>query len=151
MASGQSSPSRRSARVSTSAVRKPTSGAQRRSARATGVARAILRPDLYESRDQRDEVETARAQEYALLAALLTRAPDAALLRRIAGLGGDATSLGRAHAALAQAAGAASRDHIEPYFHPEWWATGLHICGWCGRMFATTPLKVVRRNWSSMV
>src|SRR5438132_4155001 len=83
---------------------------------ATGVARAILRPDLYESRDQRDEVETARAQEYALLATLLTRAPDAALLRRIAGLGGDATSLGRAHAALAQAAGAASRDHIEREF-----------------------------------
>src|SRR4029434_5882037 len=61
---------------------------------ATGVARAILRPDLYEERPGlRDEVDAARAQEYALLAVLLARAPDAALLKRIAKLRGDATPL----------------------------------------------------------
>jgi TorA maturation chaperone TorD len=83
---------------------------------ATGVARAILRPDLYGSLDQRDEVEAARGQEYALLATLLTQAPDAPLLRRIAGLDGDTTPLGRAHAALAQAAGGADPDRIEREF-----------------------------------
>src|SRR5215813_12733011 len=61
---------------------------------ATGVARAILRPDLYGDHvDQPDEVDTARAQEYALLAVLLTRPPDAVLLKRLAKLGGDATPL----------------------------------------------------------
>jgi len=83
---------------------------------ATGVVRAILRPDLYEPLGQRDEIETARAQEYALLATLLTRAPDAALLHRIARLGGDATPLGIAHAAFARAAGAADADKVEREF-----------------------------------
>ena len=36
-----------------------------------------------------DEVDAARAQEYALLATLLSRAPDQALLSRIAELPGD--------------------------------------------------------------
>ena len=47
---------------------------------ATGVDRAVLRPDLYSGKKMAgdiDEVDAARAQEYALLAALLTRAPDA--------------------------------------------------------------------------
>jgi TorA maturation chaperone TorD len=74
---------------------------------ATGVDRKILRPDLYaesETAPETDDVTAARAQEYALLAALLMRAPDAALLRQLATLRGDATPLGVAHAALAQAA-----------------------------------------------
>src|SRR5208282_1973040 len=72
---------------------------------ATGVARAALRPDLYGERPGHpDEVDVARAREYALLAVLLSRAPDAALLERIAEIRGDATPLGVAHAALAQAA-----------------------------------------------
>jgi TorA maturation chaperone TorD len=80
---------------------------------ATGVARAVLRPDLYgEEADQRDEVDVARAQEYALLATLLGGAPDAGLLKRIARLPGDATPLGIAHAALAQAADGASAEKI---------------------------------------
>jgi TorA maturation chaperone TorD len=84
---------------------------------ATGVARAILRPDLYgEQLPHLDEVEAARAQEYALLAVLLTRAPDAALLERVAGLGGDATPLGMAHGALAQAADRASAEKIAHEF-----------------------------------
>ncbi len=80
---------------------------------ATGVAREILRPDLYGARpDPLDDVDAARAREYALLAVLLARAPDAALLKRIAGLPGDATPLGTAHAALAQAADGADADAI---------------------------------------
>jgi len=60
-----------------------------------------------------DLVEAARAQEYALLAALLTRAPDGARLQRIARLTGDMTPLGHAHAALAAAATAHSPEQIE--------------------------------------
>jgi TorA maturation chaperone TorD/DNA-binding transcriptional regulator YdaS (Cro superfamily) len=84
---------------------------------ATGVAPAILRPDLYGAQPgQLDEVDAARVQEYALLAVLLARAPDAALLKRIAKLRGDATPLGVAHAALAQAADEASAKTIAREF-----------------------------------
>ncbi len=81
----------------------------------TGVDRAILRPDLYgvAAAGDADEVDVARAQEYALLAALLARAPDAALLQRLAGLRGDISPLGVAHAGLAEAAGSMSVDAIE--------------------------------------
>ena len=55
---------------------------------ATGVDRKILRPDLYQSSGDRmpaiDDVAAARAQEYALLATLLARAPDAELLTKLA-------------------------------------------------------------------
>src|SRR6185312_13605659 len=54
----------------------------------------------------------SRAQEYSLLAMLLSRSPDAATLSRIAKLRGDTTSLGLAHLALAQAAGNASAERI---------------------------------------
>ena len=49
---------------------------------ATGIARMRLRPDLYREQPRRrvDEIDLARAQEYALLSALLARAPDARLL-----------------------------------------------------------------------
>lgn len=71
----------------------------------TGVARSILRPDLYGANTPaRDEVDAARAQEYALLATLLARAPDAQLLARLARLKGDPSPLGMAHAALGEAA-----------------------------------------------
>jgi len=82
---------------------------------ATGVNRAILRPDLfgaYTAGDV-DEIDAARAQEYALLAALLARAPDAALLKRLSELRGDATPLGVTHAALAQAASEVSVEKVE--------------------------------------
>ena len=44
---------------------------------ATGVARAVLRPDLFDTTPARvvDEVDRARAQEYALLATLLRAHP----------------------------------------------------------------------------
>ena len=85
----------------------------------TGVARAILRPDLYNENNKMtdvDEVDLARAQEYALLAALLTRAPDAAFLQRLATLRGDPTPLGVAHVALAEAAGNTVANKIEREF-----------------------------------
>jgi TorA maturation chaperone TorD len=47
---------------------------------------------------------------------LLLRAPDAAILRRTAKLRGDATPLGLAHVALAQAADNASEEKIEREF-----------------------------------
>ena len=68
---------------------------------ATGVARAVLRPG---TTDAVDDTAVARAQEYALLAALLARPPDAALLKRLAKLESDGTPLGVAHRALAGAA-----------------------------------------------
>jgi TorA maturation chaperone TorD len=92
---------------------------------ATGVSRAVLRPDLYVAPSatsgdsvsiEVDEVDHARAQEYALLATLLARAPDAALLARIARLQGDPTPLGLAHAALAEAAARARVENVEREF-----------------------------------
>jgi TorA maturation chaperone TorD len=81
---------------------------------ATGVGRAVLRPDLYnEQSSPSDDIEAARAQEYALLAVLLSQAPDASLLTRIAKLSGDDTPLGAAHAALAEAAEAADAETVE--------------------------------------
>lgn len=79
---------------------------------ATGVARDVLRPDLYGGTTELEEVEVARAREYALLAALLIKAPDPVLLQRLTGLRGDATPLGLAHAALAEAAATFPADQI---------------------------------------
>jgi TorA maturation chaperone TorD len=86
---------------------------------ATGVDRAVLRPDLYSAQKlggDLDEVDAARAQEYALLAALLTRAPNAELLRKIAQLRADASPLGLAHAALAEAAAQTNAERVEREF-----------------------------------
>jgi TorA maturation chaperone TorD len=63
--------------------------------------------------DDIDAVDKARAQEYALLATLLGCAPDADLLRRLTELCGDPSLLGVAHAALAEAAGRATREGVE--------------------------------------
>jgi len=81
----------------------------------TGVNRAVLRPDLFgvQADPVIDEVDAARAQEYALLAALLARAPDQTLLDRLSDLRGDASPLGLAHAALAEAARQASAERVE--------------------------------------
>jgi len=83
----------------------------------TGVDRKVLRPDLYgppeQNQQMTDDVATARAQEYALLATLLVRAPDARLLERLASLRGDATPLGMAHVALAEAAADVALERVE--------------------------------------
>jgi TorA maturation chaperone TorD len=86
---------------------------------ATGVDRVVLRPDLYSGKKMAgdiDEVDAARAQEYALLATLLTRAPDAALLSGLSELRADASPLGLAHAALAEAADKANVESAEREF-----------------------------------
>jgi TorA maturation chaperone TorD len=57
-----------------------------------------------------DEVDSARAQEYALLASLLSRSPDGQLLSGLAGLRSDASLIGKAHAALAEAARQSSEE-----------------------------------------
>src|SRR6476469_1826799 len=81
---------------------------------ATGIARVRLRPDLYsEPSTEVDEVDLVRSQEYGLLATLLARAPDSELLSRLARLGGDATPLGVAHVALAEAAAEADATAVE--------------------------------------
>lgn len=82
---------------------------------ATGVARQILRPDLYPPSPESapDEIEAARAAEYRLLSALFAAAPKSGLLGQVARLRGDATALGMAHAALAQAAARAEPDDVE--------------------------------------
>jgi TorA maturation chaperone TorD len=65
-----------------------------------------------------DEVDRARAQEYALLAILLSRSPDSGLIGRVALLRGDASRLGAAHADLGEAAAradeaSAAREYFE--------------------------------------
>lgn len=51
-----------------------------------------------------DEFDRARAREYALLATMLSRSPDARLLSGLAGLPVDTSPIGLAHSALAEAA-----------------------------------------------
>lgn len=59
-----------------------------------------------------DEIDRARAQEYALLATLLMRSPEAEMIERLALLRGDATPLGAAHAALGAAAARANHESV---------------------------------------
>ncbi|WFU44358.1 Cro/CI family transcriptional regulator [Bradyrhizobium sp. CB82] len=84
---------------------------------ATGVSRNDLRPDLYSeplvSEELIDPVDAARSREYLLLATLLSAAPSEKLLDQLAALTGDATQLGRAHAALAVAAAGAVAAKVE--------------------------------------
>lgn len=65
-----------------------------------------------------DEIDLLRGAEYSLLAALLRAAPDADLLGRVTELKGDATPLGMAHIALADAARAANETDLgREYFN----------------------------------
>ncbi len=63
-----------------------------------------------------DDVDIARMEEYALLARLLRRAPDTALLEALSGIRGDSTLLGAAHTALARAAEEADCELVEREF-----------------------------------
>jgi TorA maturation chaperone TorD len=82
--------------------------------KVTGIPRNTLRPDLYPApAPQTDEVDQARARLYGLLANLLTRAPSAEFLAEIAGLRGDATEVGMAQIALADAAASTTVEKIE--------------------------------------
>jgi TorA maturation chaperone TorD len=59
-----------------------------------------------------DEIDRARAQEYALLTTLLARSPDSRLISRLALLRGDASPIGAAHAALGEAAGRMNEESV---------------------------------------
>jgi TorA maturation chaperone TorD len=59
-----------------------------------------------------DEIDHARAREYALLSILLSRSPDIQMIGRLASLHGDASPLGIAHMALGQAASRATEESI---------------------------------------
>jgi len=86
---------------------------------ATGIERAVLRPDLYGGTAVPiDAIDDARAAEYALLAKLLAQAPDTDFLRRLSRLSGDATPLGLAHAELGAAAARTNGEEVErEFFH----------------------------------
>jgi TorA maturation chaperone TorD len=87
---------------------------------ATGIERAVLRPDLFGSTPATpiDATDNARAAEYALLATLLAQSPDADLLTRLSRLSGDATPLGVAHAELAAAAARSNAKDVDrEFFH----------------------------------
>jgi TorA maturation chaperone TorD len=77
---------------------------------STGIPRGELRPDLYPQEPivvaaaEIDEIDAARADEFELIGALLWRAPTAETLTALQGLRGDASPLGMAHLALAEAA-----------------------------------------------
>jgi TorA maturation chaperone TorD len=59
-----------------------------------------------------DEIDGARAQEYALLATLLSHSPDSRLLSRLADLRSDPSPIGVAHTALGEAARRVSEDDV---------------------------------------
>jgi len=64
-----------------------------------------------------DPLDQARADEYALLAALLARSPGPMFLQRLSQLRGDATKLGLAHAALAAAAARVEAEAVAREYH----------------------------------
>ncbi|WP_332682423.1 Cro/CI family transcriptional regulator [Bosea sp. (in: a-proteobacteria)] len=92
---------------------------------STGVPRNELRPDLYPQEpilvpqaaaSTLDEIDAARAEECELVGALLWRAPTAATLAALQGLRGDASPLGMAHLALAEAAAETTPDMVRDEF-----------------------------------
>ena len=60
-----------------------------------------------------DDVDRARAQEYALLATLLSKSPDTRMIGRLALLRGDGSPLGETHTALAKVAATATADSVK--------------------------------------
>jgi TorA maturation chaperone TorD len=66
--------------------------------------------------DRIDGVDSARMEEYALLAALLRQAPDSVLLKGLSGIRINSTPLGAAHAALARAAAEADPERLKREF-----------------------------------
>ncbi len=113
----------------------------------TRIPREELRPDLYSSNSpaahadpyQIDEIDRLRANEYALLAVLLGKAPTAELLKKLASVQGDASELGLARVALSDAAAktdetAATREYFDLFIgvgrgellpYASWYLTGF--------------------------
>jgi TorA maturation chaperone TorD len=130
-------------------------GISQASISATGIDRATLRPDLFAqpagSAGDIDEVDAARAREYALLSVLLARAPDADLLRRLGGIEGDASPLGVAHAALAQAARGVTAERVGQEFFDLFIGLGRGECLPYGSYYLTgflheRPLARLRQD-----
>jgi TorA maturation chaperone TorD len=80
---------------------------------ARGVTTDTVGAEKLSAPHQIDEIDHARAREYSLLAALLSRSPDAQMIGHLAGLSGDATPLGAAHAALSTAAAKVNPERVE--------------------------------------
>jgi TorA maturation chaperone TorD len=78
-----------------------------------GVTTEAVGAERVSATRQIDEIDHARAQEYSLLAALLSRSPDAQMIEHLVRLSGDATPLGAAHAALSAAAASINPERIE--------------------------------------
>jgi TorA maturation chaperone TorD len=68
--------------------------------------------DIASSGRSIDEIDSARAREYTLLATLLSHSPEAQLLSRLAGLRSDISPIGLAHTALAEAARQATEESV---------------------------------------
>lgn len=92
---------------------------------STGIPRGELRPDLYPAdsivlppaaEPAIDEIDAARADEFELIGSLLWRAPTAETLAALEALRGDASPLGMAHLALAEAAAEATPDQVRDEF-----------------------------------
>jgi TorA maturation chaperone TorD len=89
----------------------------------TGISRSDLRPDIYPLVDEPgiampalDEIDEARARECELIGALLWRAPTAETLAVLRELQGDASPLGMAHLAMAEAADEATPESLRDEF-----------------------------------
>ncbi|MBY0338622.1 MAG: molecular chaperone TorD family protein [Acetobacteraceae bacterium] len=87
----------------------------------SGVSRQLLRPDLWPAAAPArvlasDPLRDGRANLHALLGALLSAPADDALLARLRGLPGDETPVGRAIAALAEAAARTDAARVDREF-----------------------------------
>ena len=80
---------------------------------ACGVAPEAVDSGPISAAHQVDDIDHARAREYSLLAALLSRSPDAQMIEHLARLDGDTTPLGIAHGVLSAAATSAKPERIE--------------------------------------
>jgi TorA maturation chaperone TorD len=86
---------------------------QSRAAEQRVGAAAFVHAPVPVAAGARDEIDAARADEYALLASLLLRPPDREMLARLSRLQDAETPLGRAHVGLAEAAMDASTETAE--------------------------------------
>ena len=84
---------------------------------ARGVAAEAVDAQAISDTRQIDEIDHARAQEYALLAALLSHSPDAQMIEHLSRLRGEATQLGAAHAALSAEAASMEPERIEREYY----------------------------------
>ena len=127
----------------------------------TGVPREELRPDLFvpKSGDARatkiDEIDEFRAAEYALLAVLLGRAPDADLLRRLRTMKGDSTELGLARVTLSDAAAKADETTVTREYFDLFIGVGrgelLPYASWyCTGFLHERPLARVRSDLEAL-